>query len=423
VLAAIALVLLTASRVIVTEVMANPAGTSSAHGPEDRNEYVEVYNASSQAVDLYDWTLDDGDALDRLIAWTDSSILLAAPRIVINSTWLAPGRYAVILDSEYTDPNPIGGYVQPYRFGDGTVILTTRNTTLGNGLAGADPVVVASAYGDTSTFGTPLDASDAIPRDAGDGKSWERVRLAGSDTVTNWQPSIDPEGCTPGRANSVATLVELGITGIAATDSAPPQPGKNVLCSIGLSSTGAVAADGWNLLVWLDRNGNASPEPDEELALFPGWPVAPDADTSVAVQFVCPAGNCDLWAKLTCPEDRDTLDNLCRLSIAPGSADRMFSLGLSSFSPDRDGVEDSLPILFRFPSTGGTLTIVVFDLAGRQVRNLRSGSVATSSGIVCWNGDTDNRRPAAPGIYAVRMEYRKSGTTRVERLPVVLLRK
>ena len=68
------LVLLGASRIVITEVMTDPKGITGVHMPEDRNEFVEVCNVSDSAIDLLDWTIDDGDAVDHLRAWTDSSI-------------------------------------------------------------------------------------------------------------------------------------------------------------------------------------------------------------------------------------------------------------------------------------------------------------------------------------------------------------
>ncbi|MEO0023092.1 MAG: lamin tail domain-containing protein [candidate division WOR-3 bacterium] len=50
------------SRIVVTEVMSNPAGADGARYPEDRNEFVEVYNAGSRAVDLFNYRISDGDA-------------------------------------------------------------------------------------------------------------------------------------------------------------------------------------------------------------------------------------------------------------------------------------------------------------------------------------------------------------------------
>jgi hypothetical protein len=101
----------------------------------------------------------------------------------------------------------------------------------------------------------------------------------------------------------------------------------------------------------------------------------------------------------------------------------MFDLNLSSFSPDGDGFEDSLAVLYRLPEAKGTLKVMVFNLGGRQVATLFSGRPPDASGVVCWNGLSSSGARAPTGIYAVCVEYRNGGTTRAEKLPVVLLRK
>jgi hypothetical protein len=94
--------LVCASRIVITEVMADPKGITGSHYPVDRNEFVELYNASYSTIDLLDWTIDDGDAVDRLRARTDSSIL-NAESLRLGTTSLDPGCYTVVLDPEYTE--------------------------------------------------------------------------------------------------------------------------------------------------------------------------------------------------------------------------------------------------------------------------------------------------------------------------------
>ena len=416
------LALFASSPLIITEVMANPKGTSEAHGPEDRNEFVEIYNAGTESIDLYDWVIDDGDSPDRLVAWANPALLDSNPTVIINYTWLAPGRYAVVLDSEYLDPNPVGGYVRPYRFGDSTLILTTRNTTIGNGLAAADPLSLISPYGDTaSTFGTPADTTDSLPRDAGDGFSWERIHSDRPDAAPNWMVSVDSSGSTPGRANSVSSIIDLAVTGLAIELGAQLEPGRPLVCSVLVANRGTVVTEDWRLIVWLDANGNKMPDPTEVIAVFPGLPVAPDSSMSRACRLVCPEVTTELWARVEAPADRDTSDNSCRLNVTPGGG-HLLSLGLSSFSPNGDGREDSLPIFCRLPGSGGKLAVTVFNLAGRRCRSVFTGDAPGSSCRLDWNGRDDAGRTLPTGIYVVLLEYRLHGSTFTDKLPVVLER-
>jgi len=421
---AVVVLVLCASRVVITEVMANPRGSTGAHGPEDRNEFVELYNPTGRAVDLHDWTLDDGDSKDRIVAWCDSAILADSRQLLIGTTWLLPGHYAVILDSEYTDPNPVGDWVQPYHLGDRTLVLTTGNTTLGNGLAGTDPVVVCSPYGDTTTFGTPFDPADGFPRDAGDGLSWERVRVDEPDAPDNWAVCPDTAGCTPGDTNATASCWDLTVVSVVPADSASPQPAEPFSIVVRVENRGYATSDTWSLRAWLDRNASQRRDPAESVAELAGDPLLAGRDTNLAFSFGCPPSRTDLWVELSCPGDRDTIDNASRLAIVPGGMHRLLNLVIGDFSPDGDGFEDSLPIVLRLPEAHGRLRVEVFDLAGRCVRILTTGSFRPETEDVClhWDGRRQDGERLPAAVYAVRARYEYAGRVVGEKLPVVLVR-
>ncbi|MBM3312977.1 hypothetical protein FJY70_00110 [candidate division WOR-3 bacterium] len=110
------------------------------------------------------------------------------------------------------------------------------------------------------------------------------------------------------------------------------------------------------------------------------------------------------------------------MTIRPGGTRRLFDLNLSSFSPNGDGREESLAVIYRLPESKGTLRIVVYDLRGRPVATLFSGRPADTHGKVWWGGRTSTGTEAPVGIYAVCVDYRSSRTGRTEKLPVTLLR-
>lgn len=197
------------AQVIISEVMANPKGIESGAGsPGDRNEYVELYNRDSLEIDVEGWILWDGDAYDVIEAWTDTSI--SDPDVIIDTTVICSGCYAVILDPEYTDVGDTT-FMEPYDFPPGTVIMKVGNTTIGDGLSGEDPLSLGTP--DTTfldTYGTPSDTTDSIPFDAGDGISIERIDLDKPDCEENWAPCQDSMG-TPGGKNSVTGLLEQSV--------------------------------------------------------------------------------------------------------------------------------------------------------------------------------------------------------------------
>lgn len=202
--------LVQAQTVVVNEVMSNVRGTDSGAGsPGDRNEFVELYNSSDDSVDLATYRITDLDAVDVIEIWTDP--LIQDEDVVFGSTMLAPGKYAVILDPEYTDSGD-GSHYQPYDFPEQTLIVTVGNTTIGDGLSTTDPIVLINADDDTvSSYGTPGDPADGIPFDPGDGISAERVSPYMIDHELNWTGSTDSGGCTPGGPNSTCSSSEIAI--------------------------------------------------------------------------------------------------------------------------------------------------------------------------------------------------------------------
>jgi flagellar hook assembly protein FlgD len=58
---------------------------------------------------------------------------------------------------------------------------------------------------------------------------------------------------------------------------------------------------------------------------------------------------------------------------------------------------------FDVPSPGGDVTIEIFDLAGRRVRELLRARVPAGRHAVVWDGRDDRGNEAAQGIYFCRM--------------------
>ncbi len=158
----------------IAEVMANPL-------TEDSGELVELYNAGDDSVDLAGLVLEDGDAIDTLAAYDSGS------------TVLAPGAYAVILDAEYAGDHEIDS---------AAVLLTTTDTTLGNGLAVSDTVTILEADG------AHLIDAYLYPTNPGNGTSVERVSTVGIDSSDNWEACTCPGGNSPGLANCVSEVAD-----------------------------------------------------------------------------------------------------------------------------------------------------------------------------------------------------------------------
>jgi parallel beta-helix repeat protein len=139
---------------VISEVMSNPLD-------EDTGEFVEIYNAGSDDVDLLWFVVYDGDALDTIIGLVE-----------YYDTVLVPGQFAVILDAEYA-----GDY--PDMPAD-TLLLTTDDTTIASGLSTNDPVYLYESNA------VSLIDSFSYPENPGNGISIEKIDLAGGDTEDNW---------------------------------------------------------------------------------------------------------------------------------------------------------------------------------------------------------------------------------------------
>ncbi len=156
-----------AYELIITEVMANAS-------TESTGEYVEIYNAGSRPVDLADLIVTDFDDIDVIQAFDGGTTVVGV------------GEYAVVVDPEYDGVYSIPGAV---------TVVTTGDTTLGNGLTTSDKVTLYESDGST------VIATFSYPTDPGDGVSLEMYSLDNGDAAGNWRASQCAGGNSPGAAH------------------------------------------------------------------------------------------------------------------------------------------------------------------------------------------------------------------------------
>lgn len=394
--------------VVITEVMSNVRGSEATCG--DRNEFIELYNLSADTVDLGLFHISDFDADDEICAWENDSILLTYPGVRIGSTVLYPRSYALILDREYTRPDTVGN-PQPYNIPDSTLILTTDDTSIGNGIANNDPIIVYSVDACTTCFGTPQDTLDDFPSDPGDGISWERIDPQAADHSSNWHPSLDTSGCTPGRKNTTTNAYDLAID----EHSVIIKPilvkyGDDADIEFTVRNSGLRTAYDYAVNVFDDVDRDSVLETDELLAAIPGAALVPSDSAMMSYNYIQPTrGEHFLGLYIDYVDDTNFGNNYAFKSFSVTDDVGDLTVSPDVFTPDSDGNNDRLQIDFRLPRPGGLLTLYVFDMRGKIVQVLCKKEYAhQTSGTTYWCGE-HGERSAKTGMYIIYLEYAYEG--------------
>lgn len=92
------------------------------------------------------------------------------------------------------------------------------------------------------------------------------------------------------------------------------------------------------------------------------------------------------------------------------------------FSPDNDGYEDFTLIKYRLNFSFGQMKVKIFDIKGRQVRELANNQITGSEGTIIFNGlDNDNKKLRI-GIYLLLIEAidERGGTIEIVKKPLVI---
>lgn len=407
---------------VITEVMSNVKGSEATCG--DRNEFVELYNLTPDTIDLSLFHINDFDVDDEICAWDNDSILLTYPGVRINSRLLYPHSYALILDREYTRPDTIGN-PQPYDIPDSTLILTTDDTSIGNGIANNDPIMVFSvADACTTYFGTPYDTLDGFPSDPGDGVSWERIDPESADHSANWYPSLDSTGCSPGRENTTTRAYDLAIDEHSVVIApALVKYGQNAHIEFTVKNIGLRTTYDYSVMVFDDTDRDSIMDTNELLVEVPGTAIMPQDSAVMFHTYTQPSlGEHYLGLYIDFSYDKNFDNNYAfkEFSVTDDVGELTLSPGI--FTPNNDGNNDRLQIDFRLPQPGGLLTLYIFDMRGKIVHVLRKKEHwYQTSGTTYWHGE-HGTQSAQTGMYIVYLEYEYKGNKMRAKETAVLAR-
>lgn len=189
VLVSVALLSQSPGDVVLSEIMYNPDGQTL--GLDEHMEWVELYNASAEGVNLAGMMISDGNN-----------------QMYLGHYLLAPGAYGVVCANDASFKTAYGNSVR-------IIPWSGEWTRLRNS---SDELILYSEDGtvmETVTYFDSWGSNGTEPSTAdGDGSSLEKIVLSGPNDESNWAPSEDyshtgADGdpvCwgTPGAENSVA---------------------------------------------------------------------------------------------------------------------------------------------------------------------------------------------------------------------------
>lgn len=98
-------------------------------------------------------------------------------------------------------------------------------------------------------------------------------------------------------------------------------------------------------------------------------------------------------------------------------------VGLESevFSPNGDGNNELLTLLFNMDKEGYVATAKVFDYRGQEIRTIANNQLIASKDFILWDGLRDDGRRASIGPYIIYISaFHTDGDVRDKKLPAVL---
>lgn len=428
--------------IIINEFMFNPRSGES--------EWIEFFNTSGSDVNIKNWTVSD-------ISPRISQKLLIDYDYIIQ-----PQEYFTIARDTVNFPISKSTNVFEIPFGslgnseDGIIILD-RN---GN--------VIDSIFYTRNWYTIR-------------GQSQERIDTgtSGNDS-TNWLPSMDVTGGSPGRVNSTNNIVEYSDNQVVINEIMfAPAAGNSEFVELLNLSDEVIDLGGWAF----QEAGGESIRISNKLLLQPGAYFVFTADSSIVAnynylkddEFLSILNMSDLqlsntsdriiisdafrnvidsltyfdsWHNKNILSDQDRSlerinpfipgdnQNNWSSSVAdegatPGIENSIFTkksahtsnitIEPNPFSPDNDGFEDFTIISYNLKSVTSQIRVKIYDDHGRLVRILSNNMASGSSGDILFDGLDDSGRPLRIGMYIVYLEAIESNSGTVEAMKKVLV--
>ncbi|KPK89422.1 hypothetical protein AMJ80_09800 [bacterium SM23_31] len=274
------------AQIIINEVMFNPAGN------ENHNEFVELYNAGSSAVDLSGWLISDSSGSDIII---DAG----------SGTILQPGQYGIVLDPDYFINSTLYDSIIPPE----ALILTIDGPTIGSrGLSNSTPelISIVSSAGDTIT-------AYRYSTDNNDGFSDEKIIPGDVNEDYNWGNSTVYLG-TPGARNSITPPdFDMRLTSLTIVPTAP-FINQTVTMSASVQNHGISPPETAELAFYIDSDKNGVLTQDEILnEIVLNLSDFNEFGDSAVIDFAWQppyAGNISIWVSVNSMPDSNMQNNM-----------------------------------------------------------------------------------------------------------------
>jgi hypothetical protein len=290
--------------VVINEVMYGPTGGEP--------EWVELYNTTNVYVDLESWRLSNRIIATKYTLSTTSAIL-------------KPSSYAVVTK----DVSILNFHSTP----PGLLVLVPNLPTALFSNAG-DAVVLYD------TRGITMDSLTYTPAWGGaNGKSMERIAIDVSSTdSTNWATSLEIEGSTPGRQNSVATLAnDLRIVRVQTAEPLSDQEhaAMSVALLVTVQNVGKEPATGFSVKFYHDADRDSVLLPEELVGTVASEATLQRKDTAL-VPFTwtgVPSGLVQMIAVVDYNKDERLSNNAASIDLRIGSQPRALIVNEIMYAP------------------------------------------------------------------------------------------
>ena len=282
------------AQIVISEVMFDVVG------PDYHDEFVELYNCSSEAVDLKGWQISDS---------SESDLILGTG----NGTVLQPEQFAVILDGSYFGNSTVYDSIIPPQ----ALILAIDDGAFGsNGFSNS----VAERIMLFDSSGIIVD-SYKYSLDNEPGYSDEKINLCQPNEKANWANALILGG-TPGFRNSVSPFdFDIGFTenGLSFKPQSIIKKGQNVQVQLQYQNVGTQTFSATIVLrCFLDLNNNRQWEVLEPLLLDQQKEVnlvKGEVDSLIFKTTINWSGQLSIVAQIQSNMDQNSLNNTIQKSL------------------------------------------------------------------------------------------------------------